>query len=98
MSNVNITTSSLQQVASSLKLYSSEMKTIASKMEQRVRSMESWNDERAQQFIEQTTMVCQGLHLNMDNFTKMALFLDKFAKQQEEVERAMKQQINNIKK
>lgn len=97
MANVNITTASLLQVASSLKNYSEQMKTTASNMERRVRSMESWNDARAQQFTQQTTMVCNGLRSNMDSFSQMAVFLEKFAKQQEEVERRMKQNISNIK-
>lgn len=98
MASVNITTNSLLQVASSLKAYSESMKTTAGNMERRVRSMQSWNDERARQFTQQTTMVCNGLRSNMDSFSKMAQFLEKFAKQQEEVERRMKQQINNIKR
>lgn len=96
MANVNITTNSLLQVASSLKAYSEQMKTTASNMERRVRSMESWNDERAQQFVQQATTVCNGLRLHMDSFSKMAVFLEKFAKQQEEAERRLKQQMDNI--
>lgn len=97
MPNVNITTNSLLQVASSLNAYSEQMKNTANNMERRVRSMESWNDERAQQFVQQTTMVCNGLRCHIDSFSKMALFLEKFAKQQEEAESRMKQNINNIK-
>lgn len=96
MASVNITTSSLLAVASNLRQYAQEMNAIASNMEHKVRSMESWTDQRAQQFTQQTSMVCKGLMLNVDNFVKMADFLQKFAQQQEEIERTMKQKISNV--
>lgn len=96
MASVNITTSKLFQVASSLKAYSDQMKTTAGNMDRAVRRMQSWTDNRARQFVDKATLVCQGLRSNMDSFSKMAAFLEKFARQQEEAERLMKQRVDNV--
>lgn len=96
MANVHITTSSLLSVAGALQQYSSRMKEIASSMNNRVHSMESWTDPRAQQFIEQSTMILNGLRLNMENFSHMSEYLRKYANRQEEIDRIMKNKINNI--
>lgn len=96
MPSVNITTSALRSVAFSLSQHSAEMRNIASTMENRVRSMQSWSDPRAQQFSGQISMVGKGIKLHVDNFAKMAEFLQKFAQQQEEAERKARQNIANI--
>lgn len=96
MSSVNITTGTLLEVATKLRLYSQEMSNVARSMEQKVRSMQSWSDARAQQFTQQTSLVCKGLLLNVDNFAQMANFLQMFAQRQEEIERGMKQRTSNI--
>lgn len=96
MANVHITTSSLLSVAGALQQYSSRMKEIASSMDNRVHSMESWADPRAQQFVEQATMILNGLRLNMENFSRMSGFLRKYAERQEEIDRMMRNKINNI--
>ncbi|MGN0820696.1 MAG: WXG100 family type VII secretion target [Akkermansia sp.] len=96
MAKVHITTSSLLSVAGALQQYSSRMKEIASSMDNRVHSMESWSDTRAQQFVGQATMILKGLRLNMENFSRMSEFLRKYAARQEELDRIMKNKINNI--
>lgn len=96
MSNVNITTDDLRDVSSRLQNLSSQMSGIAQTMEQSVRGMDSWSDARAEQFMEQVSAVCRGLHLHIDSFNRMSVFLNKYAQQQEEAERAMKASLNNI--
>ena len=96
MTKVHITTSSLLSVAGALQQYSSRMKGTAGSMDNRVHSMESWTDPRAQQFVEQATTILKGLRLNMENFSRMAEFLRKYAAKQEELDRIMKNKINNI--
>lgn len=72
------------------------MKGIVTDMKSRVSNMENWTDARAEQFRQQAMMTAQQLSLHIDNFTKMAGFLQKYARMQEEAERAQNARMNNI--
>ncbi len=96
MSRVRITTENLLQVASQMKSWSEKMKSIADNMKSRVNNMKDWNDPRAEQFRQQAIMTAQQLALNIDNFTKIAGFLQKYAKMQEEAERSQRARMNNL--
>ena len=96
MSRVRITTENLLQVATQMNSWSYKMKSIADNMISRVNNMKDWNDPRAEQFRQQATMTAQQLSLNIDNFTKIAGFLQKYAKMQEEAERSQRERMNNL--
>lgn len=96
MSRVRITTENLLQVATQMNSWSYKMKSIADNMISRVNNMKDWNDPRAEQFRQQAIMTAQQLALNIDNFTKIARFLQRYAKMQEEAERSQSSRMNNL--
>lgn len=96
MSQVRITTDNLLQVATQMNNWTNTMKGIVSNMKNSVNNMKDWNDPRAEQFRQQATMTAQQLTLNIDNFTKIAGFLQKYAKMQEEAERSQRERMNNL--
>lgn len=95
MATVNISTQELITVAMNLLQQANGMKRTVSSITSKLASMQSWSDPRAQQFIQQSNMICKGLSLNIANFTKMAEFLKKYAEKQEEMDRQMRQNIIN---
>lgn len=95
MATVNITTDALKTVAVSLRQHALNMNNTANSIKNRLHSMESWSDPRAQQFVQQSDLICKGLQLNIDNFQKMAEFLQKYADHQEQIDREMQHRINN---
>lgn len=95
MPTVNITTGALLSVASNLRQHAARMHNTASSIYNKLHSMESWSDPRAQQFVQQSDMICKGLKLNIDNFQKMADFLKKYAEHQERIDHEMQQRLNN---
>lgn len=96
MAQVRITTDNLLQVATQMNNWTNTMKSIVTDMKNRVNNMKDWNDPRADQFRQQATMTAQQLSINIDNFTKMANFLKKYAKMQEDAERAQNARMSNI--
>lgn len=97
MSQVRITTDNLLQVASQMNHWCNQMNTISNDMRTRVNNMKDWNDPRSEQFREQATMTAKQLQLHIDNFTKMANFLKKYAQMQVEAERAQNARMSGLK-
>lgn len=98
MATVNISTTALKSVAMQLRQHASNMASTVSFITSKLHAMESWSDPRAQQFIQQSDMVCQGLKLNIDNFQKMSNFLQKYADSQERIDREMKQRLDSTRR
>lgn len=96
MADISITTEDLTQLASEMRHWAQDMKFISSHMRSQSDRVQEWTDQRAVQFREVATMTAQQLDIQLDNFTQMARFLDKYAKHQADAERAQNARMSNI--
>lgn len=93
---INVSTTDIIYLAQSMHHNSDRMKDVVQMMKTRISNFDSWNDSNGQQFKDMASQISRQLLLHMENFEKMAKFLNAYARKLEEAAQAQARRMNNI--
>lgn len=93
---INVSTTDIIYLAQSMHNHGDRMKDIVRMMQNRVSNFYSWNDREGEQFKDLATQISRQLLLHVENFEKMAKFLNTYARKMEEAAQAQARRMNNI--